>query len=105
MATYETITFDLGLESDYFKLPAPVTVRDWSYFLVRSRKGVYQLLSNVCPHQAEEVVDWTGVFMCPAHGWRFEYTEGVCVNGPNAKLVGFPVIVEDGHLIAELPND
>ncbi|MEC8960582.1 MAG: Rieske (2Fe-2S) protein [Chloroflexota bacterium] len=105
MATYETITFDLGLESDYFKLPAPVTVRDWSYFLVRSRKGVYQLLSNVCPHQAEEVVDWTGVFMCPAHGWRFEYTEGVCVNGPNAKLVGFPVSVEDGHLIAELPND
>ena len=105
MATYETITFDLGLESDYFKLPAPVTVRDWSYFLVRSRKGGYQLLSNVCPHQAEEVVDWTGVFMCPAHGWRFEYTEGVCVNGPNAKLVGFPVSVEDGHLIAELPND
>ena len=105
MATYETITFDLGLESDYFKLPAPVTVRDWSYFLVRSRKGAYQLLSNVCPHQAEEVVDWTGVFMCPAHGWRFEYTEGVCVNGPNAKLVGFPVSVEDGHLIAELPND
>ena len=105
MAIYETINFDLGLESDYIKLPAPVTVRDWSYFLVRSRKGVYQLLSNVCPHQAEEVVDWTGVFMCPAHGWRFEYTEGVCVNGPNAKLVGFPVRVEGGHLIAELPND
>ena len=57
MAIYETINFDLGLESDYIKLPAPVTVRDWSYFLVRNRKGVYQLLSNVCPHQAEEVVD------------------------------------------------
>ena len=78
---------------------------DPSYFLARSRKGVYQLLSNVCPHQAEEVVDWSGVFMCPAHGWRFEYTEGVCVNGPNAKMVGFPVSVENGRLIAELPDD
>ena len=105
MATYRTINIDLGLESDFTKLPAPVTVRDWSYFLARSRKGVYQLLSNVCPHQAEEVVDWTGVFMCPAHGWRFEYTEGVCVNGPNAKLVGFPVNVENGRMIAELPDD
>ncbi len=27
------------------------------------------------------------------------------VNSPNAKLVGFPVSVEDGHLIAELPDD
>jgi nitrite reductase/ring-hydroxylating ferredoxin subunit len=105
MATYKTINVDIGLESDFTKLPAPVTVGEWSYFLARSRKGVYQLLSNVCPHQAEEVADWTGVFMCPAHGWRFEYTEGVCVNGPNAKLVGFPVSVEDGHLIAELPDD
>ena len=105
MATYKKIDVDIGLESEFTKLPAEVTVGDWSYFLARNRKGVYQLLSNVCPHQAVEVVDWTGVFMCPAHGWRFEYTEGVCVNGPNAKLVGFPVTVEDGHLIAELPDD
>ena len=105
MATYKTVSVDLGLESGFAKLPAPVTVGDWSYFLVRSRKGVFQLLSNICPHQADEVQDWTGVFMCSAHGWRFEYTEGVCVNGPNARMVGFPVTVEDGHLIAELPDD
>ena len=105
MDSYKTINVDLGLESDFYKLPAPVTVGDWSYFLVRSRMGVYHLLSYICPHQAEEVVDWTGVFMCPAHGWRFEYTEGVCVNGPNAKLVGFTVAIHNGHLIAELPDD
>ncbi len=105
MATYMTINVDLGPESDFTKLPAPVDVGGWSYFLVQSKKGVYQLLSNICPHQAEEVLDWTGVFMCPAHGWRFEYTEGVCVNGPNAKMVGFRVRVEDGRMIAELPDD
>ena len=57
MATYKTINVDLGPESGFTKLPASVTVGDWSYFLARSKKGVYQLLSNVCPHQAEEVVD------------------------------------------------
>lgn len=105
MATYKTIDVDLGPESDFTKLPAPVDVGEWSYFLVRSKKGVYQLLTNICPHQADEVVDWDGVFMCPAHGWRFEYTEGVCVNGPNARMPGFTVSVENGRLIAELPED
>ena len=105
MATYKTINVDLGLESEFTKLPKEIKVGEWLYFLARSKKGVYQMLSNVCPHQAVEVVDWSGCFMCPAHGWRFEYSEGVCVNGPNAKLVGFPVTVEDGHLVAELPDD
>ena len=105
MATYKAINVDLGLQSGFTKLPKEIKIGDWSYFLVRSKKGVYQMLSNICPHQAVEVVDWSGCFMCPAHGWRFEYSEGVCVNGPNAKLVGFPVTVEDGHLIAELPDD
>ncbi len=105
MASYNTVSIDLGPLSDFAKLPAPVEVRGWSYFLAQSRKGVYQLLSNVCPHRASPIVDWNGVFMCPDHGWRFEYTEGVCVNGPNARMVGFPVAVEDGRLIAELPDD
>ena len=52
-----------------------------------------------------EVLDWGGVFMCPDHGWRFEYTEGVCVNGPNSRMISFPVAVENGRLIAEVPKD
>ena len=42
MATYKTVNVDLGPETDFGKLPAPVTVGDWSYFLARSKKGVYQ---------------------------------------------------------------
>ncbi len=105
MATYKTVNVDLGAKSDFTKLPAPVDVGDWTYFLVQSKQGVYQLLSNICPHQDGEVVDWGGVFMCPDHGWRFEYSEGVCVNGPIARMVGFPVSVANGRLIAELPDD
>jgi nitrite reductase/ring-hydroxylating ferredoxin subunit len=52
-----------------------------------------------------EVIDWGGVFMCPDHGWRFEKTEGVCINGPNSKMTAFPVNVESGRLIATVPED
>ena len=105
MASYKTVNVDLGAKSDFTKFPAPVDVGDWTYFLVQSKQGVYQLLSNICPHADGEVVDWDGVFMCPDHGWRFEYSEGVCVNGPLARMEGFPVSVANGRLIAELPDD
>jgi nitrite reductase/ring-hydroxylating ferredoxin subunit len=42
--------------------------------------------------------------MCPDHGWRFEQSEGVCVNGPRARMFGCPVTVEDGRLIVEAPE-
>ena len=105
MADYKKIRVDIGAESAFAKLPAAVEIGDWSYFLAKSRKGVYQLLSTVCPHQMGEVVDWGGVFMCPDHGWRFEYSEGVCVNGPNSRMTAFPVTVESGRLIATVPDD
>ena len=105
MPDYKELKVDLGPESSFSKLPTPVDVGDWSYFLARNRKGVYQLLSNICPHQMGEVVDWDGVFMCPDHGWRFEKTEGVCINGPNSRMTAFPVAVEAGRLIATVPDD
>ena len=105
MPDYKKINVDLGLESDFTKLPAVVDIGDWSYYLAKSRKGVYQLLSNVCPHAMGEVVDFGNVFMCPDHGWRFEKTEGVCINGPNSRMTAFPVVVEGGRLIAMVPDD
>ena len=93
---------DLGPESSFTQLPTLVDVGDWSYFLVKDKAG-YKLLSNVCPHHGGEVLDWGTQFMCPDHGWRFEKTDGVCVNGPNAKMTAFPVTVADGRLIADVP--
>ncbi len=91
---------DLGAESDFTEFPAYLELEKEPYYLVRSDKG-YQLLSSICPHHGGEVLDWGSCFMCPDHGWRFEYTEGVCVNGPDAKMYASPVTVEDGRLIVE----
>lgn len=95
---------DLGPEASFTKFPVPVSVGDLSYFLVRNKQG-YLLLSSICPHQWGEVVHWGSCFMCPDHGWRFELTEGECINGPNARLTATPVTVRAGHLFAELPVD
>lgn len=93
---------DLGLEASFSKFPAAISVGESCYFLVRSNKG-YKLLSAVCPHQGGEVVDWGSCFMCPDHGWRFELTEGECINGPNARMDALSVTVLNGRLFVELP--
>jgi nitrite reductase/ring-hydroxylating ferredoxin subunit len=93
---------DLGPEASFGKLPTQISLGGESYYLVRGKKG-YQLLSTFCPHQGGEVEDQGTSFQCPQHGWRFEHTEGVCVNGPNARMIAFPVAVREGRLIAEMP--
>jgi nitrite reductase/ring-hydroxylating ferredoxin subunit len=93
---------DLGPEASFGKLPAQVSLGGESYYLVRGKKG-YQLLSTFCPHQGGEIKDQGKFFLCPEHAWRFEHTEGVCVNGPNARMFAYPVAVRAGRLIAEMP--
>ena len=105
MADYKTIRVDIGTESSFTKLPTQVDIGDWSYFLAKTKKGVYQLLSTVCPHAMGEVVDFGNVFMCPDHGWRFELSEGICVNGPRAQMYRFEVTARDGLLYAAIPDD
>ena len=94
---------DLGPESSFTKFPSEVILGEWLYYLVKGKKG-YNLLSAVCPHAGGEVVDWGATFMCPNHGWRFENEEGICINGPNARLDAFPVTPRGGHLFAEIPS-
>ena len=93
---------DLGAETDFAQFPALIEMDKESYFLVQGKDG-YLLLSTICPHHGGEVVDWGTCFMCPDHGWRFEYKEGVCVNGPNARMWSTNVTVENGRLIAQEP--
>ena len=94
--------FDLGAETSFTKFPAPLTLEDQDYFLAKGKYGIYQLLSTRCPHRWGEIIEWGTCFMCPDHGWRFEMSEGVCINGPNARMEAIPVALRDGRLIAQL---
>ena len=94
-------TVDLGPVSEFTKLPAQISLDNESYWLVNGRKG-YLLLSSICPHAGGKVVDQGKDFLCYDHGWRFEYTQGECVNGPRARMYSFPVTVQNGRLIVEM---
>ena len=96
---------DLGPEASFAEFPAPLTLQDQDYFLARDKDGVYRLLSTRCPHRWGEIIEWNTCFMCPDHGWRFEMSEGICINGPNARMYTVPVTVRDGRLIAQLAQD
>ncbi len=95
---------ELGLESLFTEFPTPVTVGDASYFLVHGRDG-YKLLSTVCPHQGGEVMDEEGPFTCDGHGWQYDKTEGVCINNPDFRMKAFLVTVQDGRLVALVPDE
>ncbi len=92
---------DLGLESSITKFPKQIYLDGEAYYLVSGKKG-YLLLSRVCPHQGSVVSNEGKAFMCPNHGWRFEHTQGECINGPRSRMYSFPVTVQDGHLMVDL---
>lgn len=102
-----TITreIDLGAEEFFSDFPAPISIGRDEFFLTRGKDGAYHLLSAICPHRWGRVVRWDNCFMCPDHGWRFEMSEGVCVNGPRSRMYAFPVTARNGRLIAEVPED
>ena len=93
---------DLGPAEAFTNLPAPISVANQSYYLVRSESG-YQLLSRVCPHQGGEVCDDGGCFTCPIHGWRFEHRTGKGINNRGA-LSAIPVTLREEHLFAPVPS-
>ena len=95
---------DLGAEDSFARFPAVIALEGGDFYLARSRKGEYKLLSSLCPHSWGTIYLEDTCFMCPSHGWRFEYYEGNCINGPIAQMYSFAVTARNGHLFAELPN-
>ncbi len=99
------VRVELGPESSFTELPAPVRVGDASYFLVKGRDG-YKLLSTICPHQGGEIEDeGEEVFVCDGHGWQYEKGEGACVNQPDFRMKAFLVTLQKDQLVALVPDE
>ncbi len=96
---------DLGEESSFTTLPTLVNVGDASYFLVGGPDG-YKLLSTVCPHQGGEIMDeGDDLFVCDGHGWQYEKSGGACPGRPDFRMKAFLAIVQDGRLVALVPDE
>ena len=99
------VRVDLGEESSFAALPAPVKVGDASYFLVRGRDG-YKLLSTICPHQGGEIMDeGDELFVCDGHGWQYEKGEGICTTRSGFRMKAFLVTLRNGRLVALVPDE
>ncbi len=104
-ARSKKVRADLGEESSFTAFPAPVKVGDASYFLVRGRDG-YKLLSTVCPHQGGEIMDeGDDLFVCDGHGWQYDKAAGLCASRPDFRMKTFLVTVQNGRLVALVPDE
>ena len=104
-ARSKKVKADLGEEDSFTAFPALVRVGDASYFLVRGRDG-YKLLSTVCPHQGGEIMDeGDDLFVCDGHGWQYDKGEGLCTSRPDFRMKAFLVTVQNGRLVALVPDE
>ena len=95
---------DLGPEDSFTTFPATIELGGDDFYLAKGKDGVLRLLSSLCPHSWGTVYLEDTCFMCPSHGWRFEYFTGNCINGPIAQMYTFNVTARNGRLYAELPG-
>lgn len=70
--------------------------------------GAFYAVENTCPHQGgplgEGYLEENGVISCPWHGWTFDLRTGVSPLDRDVRVGCYPVRVEDGLLVVELPG-
>ena len=62
---------------------------------------------NECLHQASPLAGGLvkdGVITCPLHFWRYEATSGVKCGEPELRLDSYPVRLESGTVLIEIPE-
>ena len=69
--------------------------------------GEIRALSGVCPHQGGPLGEGTlngNLITCPWHMWEFDSTTGACgfFGGPRIPI--YPVRIENGAILADIPR-
>jgi len=66
--------------------------------------GNFYALDNECPHEGgplgEGDVD-RGCVTCPWHGFRFDLSNGACLNAPRLKVASFAVRLEGEDVLVD----
>ncbi|MGE3297957.1 MAG: cytochrome P450 [Porticoccaceae bacterium] len=86
--------------------PTGVSVRGIELVLVRTEDAVHAYEGR-CPHQGTLLAEGEirdGALICRAHQWRFDCRSGQRLDAPDICLRRFPVRVEGGRILVELPE-
>ena len=75
--------------------------------LVANAGGVLYAMDNVCSHSGGSLADGSlrqTVVSCPLHGWQYDLTTGCCIHIRDECLRTYPVVIQDGQILVELPS-
>ncbi len=70
-------------------------------------EGRFYAIDNTCLHRGGPLGEGElegSVVTCPWHAWQWDVTTGANVNNPAMRLACFPVTVEAGEVLVELPE-
>ncbi len=73
-----------------------------------NRDGTFHAMDDFCPHMGASLGDgWVedGCVACPWHAWRFSLSDGSWQDNPKIKVDIYPVTIERGEIVVELPDE
>jgi nitrite reductase (NADH) small subunit len=69
-------------------------------------EGGFHACAGTCPHEGGPLADGGlhgGLIVCPWHGYDFDPQSGECQVDPELSVAVYPVHVEDGDVLVEIP--
>jgi nitrite reductase/ring-hydroxylating ferredoxin subunit len=69
--------------------------------------GEIRALSGICPHHGGPLGQGAlegSLVACPWHAWQFDSATGACAFNNEVRVPTYPVRVEDGQILVDLPE-
>jgi nitrite reductase (NADH) small subunit len=69
--------------------------------------GEIRAISGVCPHHGGPLGQGTldgSIVTCPWHAYEFDSDTGVCLFSDGLRIPTYPVRIEAGEILVDLPN-
>jgi nitrite reductase/ring-hydroxylating ferredoxin subunit len=76
-------------------------------YVICNVEGELHAMDGICPHAAGPLAQGAlhgHMVVCPWHAWEFDCRTGELDYNPLVRVDTFPVRVEDGEILIELPN-
>ena len=83
-----------------------VTLEGLELAIFNEGQGRFYACSAACPHEGGPLADGAlvgGTIVCPWHGFDFDSRSGTCQVDPELSVSVYPVRVEGGEVLVELP--
>jgi nitrite reductase (NADH) small subunit len=69
--------------------------------------GEVRAMAGVCPHHGGPLGQGAlegSLVTCPWHAWQFDAATGVCAFNDEVRIPIYPVRIEDGQIMVDLPD-